>query len=146
MHAPGECGSNPPMNAAGARRRPLIAFFEYADVFEDFYPRYGVDQRSFATVWADTGNHNFLSLLQREVGDVLWCCVCLAPALTEARHAKVGCRVRMLSSSWLHRALWKAFYLPKMAWRWRRLYPLYATLASYLAPLSAPVVRALWRE
>src|SRR5262249_23433876 len=90
--------------------------------------------------------HNFVGLIEREVADVLWCCVCLAPALAEARHAKAGCRVRMLRSSSLHRALWKAFYLPRMAWRWRRLYPLYATLASYLAPLSAPVVRTLWRE
>jgi hypothetical protein len=31
------------------RERPLIAFFDYPDVFEDFYPHYGVDQRAFAT-------------------------------------------------------------------------------------------------
>ena len=134
------------MSAALQRGRPLIAFFEYADVFEDFYPRLGVDQREFAAAWADTGNHNFVRLLQREVGDVLWCCLSLAPALTEARHTATGCRVRMLRSSWLHRLLWKIFWLPKIAWRWRGLYPLYATLASYLAPLSAPLVRTLWRE
>jgi hypothetical protein len=34
------------------RDRPVIAFFDYPDVFEDFYPHYGVDQRSFATQWA----------------------------------------------------------------------------------------------
>ena len=42
------------------RERPLIAFFDYHDVFEDFYPHYGVDQRSFATRWADTANHAWL--------------------------------------------------------------------------------------
>ena len=72
--------------------RPLIAFFDYPDVFEDFYPHYGVDQRSFATRWAGTGNHAFLSLLQREVGDVVWYAFSLTPELDEARHEVVGCR------------------------------------------------------
>lgn len=31
--------------------RPLIAFFDYHDVFEDFYPHYGVDQHSFSTLY-----------------------------------------------------------------------------------------------
>lgn len=129
-----------------SRERPLIAFFEYADVFEDFYAHYGVDQHAFATAWADTGNHNYVRLLQREVGDVVWCCLSLAPRLAEARHERTGCRVRMVRSSLPHRLLWRLFYVPRLAWRWRRLYPLYALLASYLAPLSLPLLRALWRE
>jgi glycosyltransferase involved in cell wall biosynthesis len=39
--------------------------------------------------------------------------------------------------------LWRAFYLPKFAWRWRSLYPAYATVASYLSLLSWRFVRAL---
>ena len=45
------------MNARPRRERPLIAFFDYPDVFEDFYPHYGIDQRAFATRWTGTGNH-----------------------------------------------------------------------------------------
>jgi hypothetical protein len=59
------------MSTPGPRERPLIAFFDYPDVFEDFYPHYGVDQYNFATRWAATGSHAFLSLLQHEVGDVI---------------------------------------------------------------------------
>ena len=55
-----------------AGRRPRIAFFGYHDVFEDFYPHYGVTQQAFATSWAGSGNHAFVSVLQREVGDVVW--------------------------------------------------------------------------
>jgi len=126
--------------------RPLIAFFDYPDVFEDFYPHYGVDQRSFATRWAGTGNHAFLSLLQREVGDVVWYAFSLTPELDEARHEVVGCRVQMLRSSWLHRRLWRLFYLPRMAWRWQGAYRAYATAASYLALASWPFLRALSRD
>ena len=50
--------------------RLRIAFFEYADVFEDFYPHYRVDQQTFATRWAGTGDHALVTLLQREVGGV----------------------------------------------------------------------------
>ena len=99
------------------RDRPLIAFFDYPDVFEDFYPHYGVNQRSFATRWAGSGNHAFLALLQREVGDVIWYAGSLAPELGEARHEVVGCRVKFFPSSWLHRQLWRLFYLPRVAWR-----------------------------
>ncbi len=132
-----------PVSAPTGRERPLIAFFDYPDVFEDFYPHYGVDQRSFATRWAATGNHAFVSLLQREIGDVIWYAFSLAPEFAETRHEVVGCRVRMLPSSWLHRRLWRLFYLPRMAWRWRRAYPLYATVASYVALASWPFIRAL---
>jgi hypothetical protein len=99
------------------RERPLIAFFDYPDVFEDFYPHYGVDQWTFATRWATTGSHAFLALLQQEIGDVIWYAFSLAPELSEVRHEVLGCRVRILPSSWLHRRLWRSFYLPKHAWR-----------------------------
>jgi glycosyltransferase involved in cell wall biosynthesis len=129
-----------------APARPRIAFFDYADVFEDFYPHYGVDQRSFATSWAATGNHAFVSLLQREVGDVTWYSLSLSPQLDGARHEGVGCQVEFLPSSWLHQRLWRWFYLPKMAWRWRGAYSAYATVASYAAPLSWPLLRTLRRD
>ena len=126
--------------------RPRVAFFDYPDVFEDFYPHYGVDQKAFATRWVGSGNHAFLSLLQREVGDVVWYAFSLAPEFEEARHEVVGCRVRMLPSSWLHRRLWRAFYLPRMAWRWRGAYPVFATAASYAALASWRFVRTLRRD
>jgi glycosyltransferase involved in cell wall biosynthesis len=130
-----------------SRERPLIAFVDYPDVFEDFYPHYGLDQRTFATRWASTGNHAFLSLLQREVGDVIWYTFSVAPELAEARHEIVGCRVKILPSSWLHRCLWRAFYLPRAAWRWRRrAYPAYATVASYVALASWPFLSMLRRD
>lgn len=129
-----------------AAGRPRIGFFGYHDVFEDFYPHYGVDQRAFATRWVGTGNHAFASLLQREVGDVTWYILSLAPELAEARHATVGCRVKVLPCSWLHRRLWRLFYLPRMAWRWRGAYPAYATIASYLALASWPLIQTLHRE
>ncbi len=135
-----------PMNTHPTRKRPLIAFFDYPDVFEDFYPHYGVDQRSFATRWAATGNHAFLSILQREVGDVSWYAFSEAPQLSEAQHEVIGCRVKIFPSSWLHRFLWRAFYLPRPAWRWRRAYPAYAVVASYVALLSLPFIQTLRRD
>jgi glycosyltransferase involved in cell wall biosynthesis len=129
-----------------ARMRPLIAFFDFPDVFEDFYPHYGVDQAAFATRWADTGSHRLLALVQREIGDVVWYPFSLRPQLREARHPLVGCRVRFSRSSRLHSLLWQAFYQPRMAWRWRRAYRAYATLASYTAPLSMSFLRTLWRD
>jgi glycosyltransferase involved in cell wall biosynthesis len=133
------------MNTLGLRERPLIAFFDYPDVFEDFYPHYGVDQYTFATRWADTGSHAFVSLLQHEVGDVIWYEFSLRPEISEARH-KVGYRVKFLPLSWLHRCLWRAFYLPRAAWRWRSAYRPYATVASYTAPASLPFLRTLWQD
>lgn len=133
-----------PASRAGARLK--VAFFDFCDVFEDFYPHYGVDQPTFAHSWAGTGNHAFIRLLQQEVGDVTWYELALRPGLREANHEVAGCRVRFVRSSWLHRQLWKAFYLPKSAWRWRGLYPWYALCASYLAPLSADLLRTLWRD
>jgi hypothetical protein len=125
------------------QERPLIAFFDYPDVFEDFYPHYGVDQRSFATRWAATGNHAFLSLVQREIGDIVWYAFALPPEFTEARHKVVGCRVKFLPSSWLHRCLWRLFYMPRVAWRWCRAYTAYAIVASYAALTSWPFIRTL---
>ncbi|MFC1776786.1 glycosyltransferase family 4 protein [Pseudomonadota bacterium] len=128
------------------RERTLIAFFGHPDVFEDFYPHYHVDQRSFATKWANTGSHEFLRLIEREVGDVIWYEFSLDPELNEARHEYVGCIIRFFSSSWLHRKLWRLFYLPKSAWRWRSAYRTYSLFASYLAPLSWRFLWKIWRE
>ena len=125
------------------RSRPAIAFFEYADVFEDFYPRHGIGQREFATRWHGSGNHAFLRLLQREVGDVTWWEFSVAPELREAKHAWTGATVRIVPSSTAHRGLWRLFYGSTASWRWRRLYRWYEIPASYLAMLSAPFVRQL---
>src|SRR5262245_26923620 len=108
------------------RARPLIAFLDFPDVFEDFYSHYGVDQHSFATQWTDTAVHGWLALVQREIGDVIWYVFSLNPKFVEAQHERIGCRVKFLSSSWLHRVMWRAFYLPQAAWRWRRAYRAYA--------------------
>src|SRR6185295_10737314 len=131
---------------AGAPGRRRIAFFDYADVFEDFYPHYGIDQVAFATRWAATGNHAFVTVLQREVADVVWYETSLEPHVASRRHETTGCQVTFLSSSWLHRFLWKLFYLPRNAWRWRGAYRAFATVASYLAPLSAQVWTTLRRD
>jgi hypothetical protein len=103
-----------PMSTQILRERPLIAFFDYPDVCEDFYLHYGVDQHTFATRWVDTRSHAFLSLLQHEVRDVIWYEFSLRPKFSEARH-KVCCRVKFLPLSWLHCSLWRAFYLPRAA-------------------------------
>ena len=134
------------MTTRPPRRRPVIAFFDYPDVFEDFYPKYGVDQAGFVTRWTAAGNHAFVTLLQREIGDVIWYSFSLQPQVAEARHEVTGCRMKMLPSSWLHRQMWRAFYLPRAAWRWKRLYPTYATAASYVTLASWPFVRALWED
>ncbi len=125
--------------------RARIAFFDYPDVFEDFYPHIGVDQSSFATTWSATGNHAFVQLIQETLADISWYAITLEPELEAAEHA-IGCRVEFVRSSWLHRLLWRAFYLPKSAWRWRRAYPAFATIASYLAPLSWELFRRLRRD
>lgn len=128
------------------KQRPVIAFFDYHDVFEDFYPHYGVDQQTFATRWDNTSNHLFLRLIQREIGDVVWYAFSLAPRLSEACHETVGCRIRMLPSSLVHRMLWRSFYLHKQAWRWQRAYPAYALAASYTSLLSLSFAKALQRD
>ena len=131
---------------ACAAMRPRIAFFDYPDVFEDFYPHYGVDQRAFATSWAATGNHALVRLLQREIADVTWYELSLAPELAGATHEQTGCRVRFTRSSAAHRLLWRAFYLAPGAWRWQRAFPAFELAASYAAPLSRELIRALRAE
>ncbi|MBA3341756.1 MAG: glycosyltransferase family 4 protein [Gemmatimonadaceae bacterium] len=129
-----------------APTRPRVAFFDYPDVFEDFYPHYGVDQRAFGTRWAETGVHAVVTMVQRDVGDVTWYSQSLKPEIQETVHAVVGCRVKMLPSSWLHRLMWRAFYLSPGAWRWRwrtRAYGAFATVASYASPASVPLLSAL---
>lgn len=123
-------------------KRPLIAFFGHADVFEDFYPHYGVTQQHFASRFADTGNHAFLTVLQRDIGEVLWYEMSMVPELSESRHETVGCRIRFLRASPAYRGLWRAFYRTPGAWRWFRYYKYYAPLASYLSLLSP----TLWRS
>jgi glycosyltransferase involved in cell wall biosynthesis len=123
--------------------RPVIALFEYPDVFEDFYTHYGITQQAFATTWAATATHAFASLMQRDVGEVVWYTLSLNPAISEARHQVTGACVRILQSSGLHRQLWRVFYLSSHSWRWRRFHHLYGTVASYAALASAPIVRAI---
>jgi glycosyltransferase involved in cell wall biosynthesis len=130
-------------SAAGKRDRPLIAFFDFHDVFEDFYPHYGVDQESFTSTWANTGSHAWLSLIQKELADVIWYTFSLSPEPGERRHRVTGFRVRMLRSSWLHRRLWSLFYLSRNSWRWCHRYQTYAGIASYAAPLSTSLLRQL---
>lgn len=45
------------------RARKKVFFFDYPDVFEDFYSAYGVTQRTFVERWVGTGNHAFVSLI-----------------------------------------------------------------------------------
>lgn len=125
--------------------RPQIAFFDFHDVLEDFYPRYGVTQEAFARTWAATGNHAWVGLLQRELGDVTWIASSLAPEVAEARHEVTGARMVLTTSSWAHRRLWRTYYESRHAWRWAQRYRGFATVASYLAPLSPSVLGALHR-
>jgi glycosyltransferase involved in cell wall biosynthesis len=128
--------------ATPRRDRPVIAFFDYPDVFEDFYPHFGVSRQDFATRWAASGNHAFVGLLQREVGDVVWYAFSLEPETRETRHEAVGCRIKFLPSSWLHRRLWRAFYA-MAKWRQQQFYPQYAVIASYISLVSWTFATAL---
>jgi glycosyltransferase involved in cell wall biosynthesis len=117
-------------------RRPHIAFFDYPDVFEDFYTHYGVTQEAFARSWHNTANHAWLKIVQEEIGDVTWFVACIKPQLKESSHDYTGCKMKFFSSSWSHRQLWRLFYKPRSAWRWKKYYRSYATIASYLSLLS----------
>ena len=136
-----------PINDTGIaeKRRLRIAFFDYPDVFEDFYPHYGVTQEAFAKSWHNTANHARLKIVQEEIGDVTWYALSLKPTFKEeAKHEYVGCTIKFLSSSWLHRQLWKLFYSKIKSWKFRnRWYRTYATLASYFAILSWPLLKTL---
>ncbi|HWE13449.1 MAG TPA: glycosyltransferase family 4 protein [Solirubrobacteraceae bacterium] len=123
--------------------RPQIAFFDFHDVLEDFYPRYGVTQRAFAHSWAASGNHAWVTLLQREIGDVTWIASSMAPELAVARHELTGARVVITRSSWAHRRLWRTYYTSRHAWRWQQRYRAYGAVSSYLAPLSLSLLGAL---
>ena len=136
---------NKNLNLPSSGKRLRIAFFDYPDVFEDFYTNYDVSQADFAT-WHNTANHTWLEIIQNNIGDVTWYITCIKPELRETVHKKVGCKLKFLSSSWLHRLLWKAFYLPSFAWRWKRFYRSYAVLASYLAPFSFSLILSLYKE
>jgi glycosyltransferase involved in cell wall biosynthesis len=131
------------MNQNQTRRRPVIAFLGYCDVFEDFYSHYGVTQQAFTSTWDSTGGHAFAKILQRCVGDVIWYEFSLRPQLSEDIHQTVGCRVKMVRSGLAHRALWRLFYGPSFSWRYRGLYRAYATFAAYLAPLSRAFIRSI---
>ncbi len=52
--------------------RLKIAFFDYPDVFEDFYSHYGVGHKAFATKWHNTGSHTWLKIIQDTIGYVTW--------------------------------------------------------------------------
>jgi glycosyltransferase involved in cell wall biosynthesis len=138
--------NKPLSNGPAARqRRPVIAFFAYHDVFEDFYSSYGISQAAFASHWSDSGNHALLSLAQSAAGDVVWYMQSIAPEQEESVH-RLGFRVRYVRDGWLHRQLWCAFYLPRIAWRWRGLYMRFALIASYLSLLSPRIIRILLKE
>lgn len=127
-------------------QRPHIAFFDYPDVFEDFYPHYGVTQEAFARSWHNTANHTRMKIVQEEVGDVTWYVQSLKPTFKEeVTHEYVGCKVKFLASSWLHRKLWNFFY--SKSWRFRnRWYRTYATLASYFALFSWRLLKTLRKD
>lgn len=138
--------TDPALNQNG--RRPRIAFFDYPDVFEDFYTHYGVSQDAFAKSWYNTANHARIKIIQEEIGDVTWYVLSLKPTFKEdVIHNYVGCKVKILPSSWLHRQLWKLFYSKIKSWKFRnRWYHTYATLASYFAILSWPLFKALKKD
>ena len=122
-----------------------MAYIGFADVFEDFYPKIGVDHRSFATTWSGTGNHSFSSVVQEYVGNVTWYEFSLSHSSPPESHA-LGMQVDFVRSSMVHRAMWNAFYAREWSWRLRSAYKLYATASSYLAPLSVDFVRTLRRD
>ena len=125
--------------------RPRVAFFGFADVFEDFYPHLGVDRHAFATSWAATGNHAFASLIQEYGGSVTWYELSLAGPIPTQRHA-LGMKVDFLRSSLLHRALWRLYYEQTWSWRLRPASRPFAAASSYLAPLSTDFMKTLKRD
>src|SRR4051794_21863997 len=128
------------------RRRPVIGFFDCPDVFEDFYPHYDVGQRQFATSWAATGNHAFLSALQQHVGDVVWYVTSVRPERDIDAVHDLGFRVRYVASSAAHRALWSWFYTRPTSWKWQQRYRAYATPATYLAVASRELYQVIRKD
>ena len=131
---------------APAVARPRLCFFDHADAFEDFYPHYGVSQSDFMRGWHGSGNHALVRLLQRCVADVLWLQFSVDPQQPEALHPWCGCRVRFIATSWLHRLLWRGYYLTRHGWRLRPLYPIYALVSTYSASLAWGLLKQLRRE
>ena len=131
-------------HATGVRRR--VAFLEHANVFEDFYPHYGVTQEQFAAIWHGSGNHALVRQIQQDIADVTWYEFSLQPTAADGIHGWTGSRVRFLKSPLLHRLLWRMFYLSPQAWRWRGYYRQFSTLASYVGTLSFALFRALLRD
>ena len=129
----------------GGRARGLVALFDFADVFEDFYPHLGVDHAAFAASWGASGNHRFASLLQEHVADVRWYSTTLRRSGGPFSH-ELGFSVVFSRSSSVHRLLWRWFYAQRWSWRVRRAYRLFALVSSYCAPLSRDLVRALRRD
>lgn len=134
-----------PPGSGRPRARAAVALFDFADVFEDFYPHLGVDRRTFGETWAASGNHKFASVVQERVGDVTWYATSLRPPLPEMTHA-LGHRVAFVRSPALHRLLWRTFYERSWSWRLRRFYPVFATAASYASAASFGLLRKVARD
>lgn len=122
-------------STTGSRLR--IAFFDYPDVYEDFYTHYHIDQQDFATRWYNTGSHALIKLIQESVGDVTWYALSVRPQIQDTlTHDYLKAKVKFLPSSWFHRRLWQMFYTTKWSWRLQKFYKLYAIIASYTCLLS----------
>ena len=119
------------------RKRPEIAFFDYPDVFEDFWPHYKLDQKSFFdSPTSASGHYQMLSLLQRNIGDVQWYIFSLNPKQKHGHHSKLGCEVNFFKSSRLHIWLWNLFWMSNSSWRWRNFFSCHSTILSYASILS----------
>jgi glycosyltransferase involved in cell wall biosynthesis len=132
--------------AAARRPRPVIAYFNSADVFEDFYPSYGVDQRQLLTGPArEGGNSRFISMLQREFGDVTYYHFSLAPEFREARHDLFGHRVKVLPAPGVYK--WLRAAVRGRDWgRWQRAQARLDAMLSYAVQCSWPLISALLRD
>ena len=84
--------------------RPRIAFFDVLEVFDDFYPSYGISRAAFATEFAATSNHAFAHALQMHVGDVTWYEGVTDPPPPPVRH-RLGFIVELVRTPTAHRAL-----------------------------------------
>ncbi len=134
--------------ARGSPVRPNIAFFDVPDVFEDFYPHYGVSREEFSADWRNSGNHELVRILQDQVGEVTWHEFSLdpPPPAPASQHRWTGARVEWHRSSLFHRRVWSLFYLHRFSWRLRPAYQYFAVLSSYTAMLSFGFLRSLWRD
>jgi glycosyltransferase involved in cell wall biosynthesis len=122
---------------------PRVAFFDYHDVFEDFYTHYGVTQEAFGTSWAGTACHEWVRLVEKQIGHVTWYSFSLNPRFDRVRHQATGCDVCLLRSPLAHRLLWWAFYASRFGYRLHHHFAIYQTVASYLSLASFRLVREL---